>query len=162
MQDNDNCRASDALALQQLISEYCYELDLTGGINAFRFFTTDGRLEVGTMAFTGHGEMKGFYRGFLEQVRESEPMGKRTTRHVFTNLRIDYVDADVAVVDFIVMNFSSGGVPPILGATSPTVISDARCKCRRSADGSWLIAEFTGAPIFLGDDPLQQKALTDS
>lgn len=155
-------RAPDALALQQLIADYCYELDLTGGINAFQFFTEDGRLEVGTMAFTGHEEMKAFYQDFLEQVRESETTGERTTRHVFSNLRIDFTTTDHAVADFIVMNFSSGGTPPIQGATSATIISDVRCKCQRTSDGDWLIAEFTGAPIFLGDDPLQQKALTES
>lgn len=154
-------RASDALGLQQLIADYCYELDLTGGIDSYRFFTEDGFLEVGTMSFRGHEEMKAFYKGFMEQVRASESTGKRTTRHVFTNLRIGFEGRDEAVVDFIVMNFSSGGSPPILGATAPTVISDARCKCRRGTDGEWLIAEFTGAPIFIGDDPLQQKVLSE-
>ena len=155
-------QASDVIALQQLISEYCYELDLTGGINAFRFFTDDGCLKVGTMAFSGHDEMKSFYQGFLEQVAESEPTGKRTTRHIFTNVRIDFEGAENAVVNFIVMNFSSGGVPPIQGATSPTIVSDVQCRCKKNNESVWLIAEFTGDPIFLGDDPLQQKALTDS
>ena len=154
-------RASDALALQQLISDYCYELDLTGGINSYRFFTADGCLEVGTMSFRGHEKMKSFYQGFLNQVKKSESTGERTTRHVYTNLRIAFDGTDRALVEFIVMNFSSGGGPPIVGTISPTIISDARCQCRRSENGTWLIAEFTGEPIFLGDDPLQQKALAE-
>lgn len=152
-------RASDALELQQLISEYCFELDLTGGLDSYRFFTADGRLEVGKMSFQGHDAMKVFYEDLVERAKAADPSGARTTRHVFTNLRIAFEDADRAVVDFIVLNFSSAGKPPIFGATTPTVVSDARCKCRREGDGAWRIAEFTGAPIFVGNDPLQNKAL---
>lgn len=152
-------RAADALALQQLISDYCSELDSNGGLYAHRFFTDDGSLEVGRMVVRGHGEMQDFYRNFLAQVKASESTGVRTSRHVYTNLRIALEDADHAVLQFIVMNFSSGGPPPIQGATSPTVISDVQCKCRRETGGDWKIREFTGVPVFFGDDPLQQKTL---
>jgi hypothetical protein len=157
----DGTRASDALALQQLISEYCYELDLTGGLDAYRFFTSDGFLDVGKMTINGHDAMKAFYRDIVEQAKAADPSGVRTTRHVFTNLRVDFEDTDRATVDFIVMNFSSAGAPPVFDATTPTVVSDARCKCRRESDGAWRIAEFTGAPIFVGNDPLQNKALVE-
>lgn len=154
-------RASDALDLQQLISEYCFELDLTGGLDSYRFFTADGLLDVGKMSLRGHDEMKAFYKNLVEQAKAADPSGARTTRHVFTNLRIDFDDADHATVDFIVMNFSSAGAPPVFDATTPTVVSDARCKCRRESDGAWRIVEFTGAPIFVGNDPLQNKALVE-
>ena len=66
-----------------------------------------------------------------------------------------------ATVEFIMQNFSAAGSPPLFGATTPTIVSDCRLLCRREDDGAWRIAEFTGAPIFVGDDPLQNKALVD-
>ncbi|MYM61927.1 nuclear transport factor 2 family protein [Pseudomaricurvus sp. HS19] len=161
MTDADLQLAAESLKLQQLIHDYCFELDLTGGLDAHRFFTEDGRLEVGKMSIDGHEQMKTFYKNFVDQVKETEPSGQRTTRHVVANLRISFQGADAAQLDFIAMNYSSGGSAPIFGTIAPTIISDACCKCRRGADGQWLIHEFTGAPIFMGDDPLQQKTLTE-
>ena len=161
MSNFEGTRASDGLALQQLISEYCYELDLTGGLDSYRFFTSDGFLDVGKMKIKGHDAMKAFYKDLVEQAKAADPSGVRTTRHVFTNLRIAFEDTDQATVDFIVLNFSSAGAPPVFDATTPTVVSDARCKCRRESDGAWRIVEFTGAPIFVGNDPLQNKALVE-
>jgi len=152
-------RASDALDLQQLVSEYCFELDLTGGLDSWRFFTAEGRLEVGKMAFQGHEAMKAFYRDLADQAKAIG--GTRTTRHIYANLRIAFDGADGATVEFIMQNFSAAGSPPLFGATTPTIVSDCRLICRREDDGAWRIAEFTGAPIFVGDDPLQNKALVD-
>lgn len=160
MSDFAGPRASDGLALCQLISDYCYELDLTGGINAYCFFTPEGRLDVGTMTIAGRDEMKSFYANLVKRVQGEEPGGARTTRHVASNIRIEFKDDDHAHVAFIAMNYSSSGRPPIFGGTIPTVISDALCVCERGADGKWLIAEFTGTPIFIGDDPLQRAILT--
>lgn len=152
-------RAADALDLQQLVAEYCFELDLTGGLDSYRFFTADGRLEVGKMAFQGHDAMKAFYRDLVAQATAGG--AARTTRHLFGNLRIAFDGADRATLDFIMQNFSSAGAPPVFGATTPTIVSDCRFQCRREDDGGWRIAEFTGAPIFVGDDPLQNKTLVD-
>ena len=149
-------RASDALDLQQLVSEYCFELDLTGGLDSWRFFTAEGRLEVGQMAFQGHEAMKAFYRDLVDSTASE---GARTTRHLFGNVRVAFAGDDDATVDFIMQNFSSAGAPPIFGATTPTIVSDCKLQCRRESDGAWRIAAFTGAPIFIGDDPLQKKTL---
>lgn len=152
-------RASDALDLQQLLSEYCFELDLTGGLQAHRFFTADGRLEVGKMSLKGHEAMKVFYQDLVDQAKTSGT--ERTTRHLWSNLRISFEDENRVFVDFIMQNFSAIGAPPVFGATSPTIVADCRIDCRRQSSGEWRIAAFTGAPIFVGDDPVQNKALID-
>lgn len=100
-------RASDALDLQQLLSEYCFELDLTGGLQAHRFFTADGRLEVGKMSLKGHEAMKVFYQDLVDQAKTSGT--ERTTRHLWSNLRISFEDENRAFVDFIMQNFSAIG-----------------------------------------------------
>lgn len=150
-------RAADALDLQQLVADYCYELDLTGGLDSWRFFTADGRMEVGKLTFQGHEAMKTFYQGLVDHATLGG--ATRTTRHLASNLRIAFDGEDAATIDLVMQNFSSAGAPPVFGATTPTIVSDCRLRCRREADGLWRIAEFTGAPIFIGDDPLQNSAL---
>lgn len=152
-------RAADALEMQQLVAEYCFELDMTGGLDTWRYFTADGRLEVGKLAFQGHDAMKAFYRDIVAQTTGEG--SARTTRHVFNNLRIDFESDGTATVDFIMQNFSAAGTPPVFGATTPTIVSDCRLHCRREVDGRWRIAEFTGAPIFIGDDPVQNSTLVE-
>lgn len=159
LQNLEGARAIAALNLQQLIAEYCAEFDATAGLESAPFFTEDCVLEVGSMAFTGHTAMRKFYEDLAEQVRQTCPDGARTTRHVFTNLRIAFESDDAATVDFTILNFSAAGKPPLFNATVPTVVSDVTCRCQRGGDGRWRIAHFGGAPIFLGDDPVQNKAL---
>ena len=155
----EGARATAALNLQQLIAAYCAELDATGGLGSAPFFTEDCVLEVGAMILSGRAAMLEFYEDLAEHVRRSSADGARTTRHVFTNLLVDFETDTSATVKFTVMNFSASGVPPLFNATVATVVSDASCLCRHEDDGAWRIARFGGAPIFLGDDPIQNKAL---
>lgn len=159
MRDRDAARALDILALHQLVAEYCYELDLTGGLASYRFFTADGVLDFGKMRISGHDEMKAFYADLVGRAT-ADPQG-RTTRHVFNNLRVSFEEDDRATVDFVMLNFSSAGRPPVFGGTVPTIVSDSRFVCRREADGAWRVEKFTGAPVFVGDDPLQNATLLD-
>ena len=157
----DSKSAIAALELQQLVSEYFLELDTTYGMNSHEFYTEDGVIDIGKMSFRGHDQIRKFYESLAELVKTQEAAGIRTTRHVYTNLRITFDGDDRAIVDFIAMNFSRAGTPPLSGATTPSVVSDARLRCRRDGDGQWRIAELSGAPVFIGDDPVQNKVLVD-
>lgn len=150
----DDSTAVHALALQQLVSDYFWELDTTYGLNSSDFFTEDGVVDIGKMSFRGHAEMRAFYAGLLEQVN-----GVRTTRHAYTNLRIAFGSDDSAVVDLLAFEFSAMGTPPLVNAATPTIVSDARLRCLRQGRFDWRIAELSGRPIFAGNDPVLNRLL---
>jgi hypothetical protein len=149
----DSARVVDILALQQLVAEYCAELDTTYGVNSPQFYTEDGVVAIGNMSFRGHEAMRAFYTELAEQ------NGVRTTRHCFTNLRIAFDSETTATVALILIEFSGPGAPPLLDAANPTIVSDARLRCRLEADGQWRISELTGQPLFAGNDPVLRKLL---
>lgn len=144
--------------LQQLLVDYCRELDL-GGLNATSFFTADGVVEVGRMSIKGHGAMREFYQHLAEHVRKDTPGGVRTSRHVCANLHFSFAGESAATVTGLITNYSGAGKPPLLNATVPTVVSDVRFECRTDTAGRWLLAGLYGEPIFIGNDPVQTKAL---
>lgn len=145
------------LALQRLIADYCLELDTTAGLEATHLLTEDCCIDLGQMQLRGHDEIRRFYADFAAKVQASGVA--RTTRHVATNLRITVEDARRARAEFIVLNFSAQGTPPLATGTVPTILSDAQFECRREADGQWRISRFGGGPVFVGDDPLQNTVL---
>ena len=148
------------LELQQLVAEFCHELDDTHGIHSHRFYTEDGVIDIGKMSFKGQAEILAFYEHLQEVQREHHPEGHRTTRHLFSNLRVSLEGDGEAAVDFIMTEYSGAGLPPLFDATLPTIVSDARFLCRREANGVWRIAEFTGQPMFAGNDPVLRQVLT--
>jgi hypothetical protein len=153
MERLDSERAVHVLALQQLVAEYFAELDTTFGVNSPQFYTEDGVVAIGNMAFEGHEAMRTFYAQLAEQ------NGQRTTRHCFTNLRVRFNGDASATVEVIVIEFSRPGLPPLLDAADPTIVSDARLRCRLEGDGRWRICELTGQPLFAGNDPVLRKLL---
>jgi hypothetical protein len=149
------------LELQQLIAAYFRELDTTQGLNSHAFFTEDGIVDIGNMSFRGHGEMRAFYEGLIDQVRASDPTGMRITRHAFTNLHIAFDALDQARAELLVIEFSASGTPPLLGAATPTIVTDTRLRFRRADCGEWKIFELSGQPIFAGDDPVLNSLLVN-
>lgn len=151
--DRDN--AIDILALQQLVAHYFWELDTTFGLNSPDFFTEDGVVEIGNMSFSGHVAMRAFYADLLNQ----QPGDTRTTRHAYTNLRVAFEGADNAIVDLLAIEFSGASAPPLLNASTPTIVSDARLRCRRETGHAWLICHLSGQAVFVGDDPVLHRLL---
>lgn len=149
------------LELQQLIAAYFRELDTTQGLNSHAFFTEDGIVDIGNMSFRGHGEMRSFYEGLIDHVRASDPAGVRTTRHAFTNLHIAFDTRDQARAELLVIEFSASGMPPLLRAATPTIVTDTRLRFRRSEGGEWKISQLSGQPIFAGDDPVLNALLVN-
>lgn len=149
----DGNRVVHILALQQLVADYFAELDTTFGVNSAQFYTEDGIVAIGNMSFRGHEAMRAFYTDLAEQ------NGLRTTRHCFTNLRIAFESDTQATVAVLVIEFSGPGAPPLLDAANPTIVSDARLRCRLEGDGQWRISELTGQALFAGNDPVLRKLL---
>lgn len=148
-----------AFELQQLVADYCHLLDCNDGVGAAEFFTEDCLVEAGLVSYRGRAAMKKFYSELAQRVSSEQKDGVWTSRHGFTNFRVAFAAADRATVNFLFVNFSAVGRAPLLNATKPSVISDARLECRRDARGQWRIFELRGAPIFVGDDPHLNKTV---
>jgi hypothetical protein len=146
------------LALQQLIAEYCHELDCNAGRNAPTLFSDDGVMQVGKMSYSERAAMQAFYDDLAKQIEAGGPGAVRTTRHVCSNLRIAFQSSDRATVQCLMVNYSAAGQPPVFDATVPTVVSDTRFECAREAN-RWRIKGLFGGPVFVGNDPLQNKVL---
>jgi hypothetical protein len=150
---------ADALELQQLVADWCDELDTNHGSQVTQYFTEDCRVRAGSIQYDGHEGMKDFYRRTIEASKKAYAETGRESRHVFTNLRIRFDGPDKATLEFLNIMFSSPGRPPIFDATVPNIVTDVRFECRRDANKDWKVAEFYGNPIFVGNDPFLKKAM---
>jgi hypothetical protein len=145
--------AVDAIELQQLVADWCHELDKNNCRNVMQYFTEDCFVDMGAVSYKGHAAMKKFYEDRNERVRTQQKDGIRTQRHGIALLRIVFEDKDRAVVTFLLINFSGEGPPPLMNATTPTIATDVHFECHQDADGLWRIGTFIGRPIFIGNDP---------
>lgn len=142
-----------AFELQQMVADYCHLLDCNEGVKGSEFFTEDCIVQAGLISYRSRAEMRKFYAELAERVSADQKDGTWTSRHGFTNFRVTFPAPNRATVSFLFVNFSGAGHAPLLNATKPSIVSDARMECLREADGQWRIHEFHGAPVFLGDDP---------
>jgi hypothetical protein len=147
-----------AVELKQMVTDYCAELDLNNGMNVTDFFTEDAVVKTGAIDYAGHAAMKKFYAERAEKIHALKD-GTRTARHGYTNFKVTFPEKDLATVTFLVVYFSGEGKPPLLNATTPSIVADSKFECRRSADGQWRIFRFTGQPVFVGADPFVNKAV---
>lgn len=102
-----------AFELEQLVGDWCRELDTNSGLNAAEFFTENCVVNTSRVSYEGCAAMKQFYQGRLDPVRAEQKHGMRTARHMFTNLRIAIEQKDRATVSFLITNFSGPGKAPL-------------------------------------------------
>lgn len=159
MRNFDQASALAALELQQLVAEWGHELDANGGVNVAALCTSDCHYVIGSTSYRGRDAVTQFYMARGERVRTQQRDGVRTQRHTLSNLRIAFVDAQQARLEFLVVNYSAEGKAPALHLVGPTIVADAQMKCTRDADGVWRIAEFTSQPVFIGNDPFLNAAV---
>lgn len=147
-------QAIAAVELEQMISDYFAILDAEGGAGALDFFTEDVRVDIGVIKYTGHAGMKKFYAGVAAAKAAS---GDRTTRHAYTNFRVVFPEANRADVTFLNVTWGGAGKPPLTDATMPSIVTDVRMECRRGADGQWKVFDYSGSPVFIGNDPEMKR-----
>jgi ketosteroid isomerase-like protein len=156
--DQDNLLA--VVQLQQMVADYWHELDGREARNITDFYAEDCTFRAGAnYHYTGRAGVRKFYDDRAVFVRD-EKDGARTTRHTFVNLRVTVEDANNASLDFVLVNYSGGGNPPITGFEGPTMVSDVSWVCRRDAGGAWRITHFRGVPQFVSDEPFSVKVLS--
>lgn len=96
----ENVRAS----IDELLAESAWALDQKDFDRYLSFFTDDATYEVGGKVLSGRAEIS---RRFTE--RE----GERTTRHLYSGLRLRPLEAGGWVAESIWLTFASPGTPPI-------------------------------------------------
>ncbi|MBA2933976.1 nuclear transport factor 2 family protein [Sphingomonas sp. CGMCC 1.13654] len=132
-------RIDDRLAIERLTSDFGHALD-RGNVEAFvNVFIPDAVYTNGTRVLVGHAALRDF---FLARAAA----GPRTSRHMVTGLRIDFVgDADARGLS-ICATFSAAGTAEI-PCTIPAIVADFVDRYQR-LDGHWRIAERTVIPLF--------------
>jgi hypothetical protein len=148
-----------ARELEQLVSDYFAALDSDiESRDVTPYFTEDCIVDIGAITYKGRAAMKAFYAQRAADVQGSKE-GARTRRHAVTNMRISFKDKTHATLIFLNVTFSGSGKAPILTGAAPTIVTDIRMECRADTNGDWLIAEFYGAPVFVGNDGYMNKTV---
>ena len=150
---------SATLELQQLISDYWHELDSNGARNVTDDYTEDCEDVAGaSFNLKGRAGVRQFYDERAKHVA-TEKDGIRNTRHLAANVRIALKGKDRASVEFVMVNYSGAGKPPVTDFTGPSMVADVFWECVREADGKWRLASFRGAPLFIGNEGFIGKVL---
>lgn len=149
-----------AFELQQMLYDFAYELD-NGANDVGQFYAEDCAFRTGGINVEGRAAIQGFYNTRNENVRKYQKDGQRTGRHIFTNVRVvfDEADADKATIFFTNMNFAGEGPAPVQGLGSPSAIADGVMECRRKSDGQWEFTLFAPKQALIGEDDFMKLML---
>ncbi|MDR2858026.1 MAG: hypothetical protein LBV50_09285 [Novosphingobium sp.] len=149
-----------AFELQQMLYDFAYELD-HGSENVGRFYAEDGAFRTGGINVEGRAAIQGFYDTRNANVKKYQKDGERTGRHIFTNVRVvfDEADGDQATIYFTNMNFAGEGPAPVQGLGAPSAIADGLMECRRQAGGHWLFTLFAPRQALIGEDDFMKLML---
>lgn len=103
------------LAIHQLVSDFAYSIDMENGERTAELFTEDGWYESDNQRSTGRDAIRKAYRRRAER-------GPRTSRHIFTNLRIERVDEHAYRGTALLLLFAEDGYPP--APAHPLLVAD--------------------------------------
>ncbi|KQU07151.1 hypothetical protein ASG56_06315 [Rhodococcus sp. Leaf7] len=127
--------------IDALVAEFAYRIDHEGGHTVHELFTADGTYDLSGWAITGHEQIKRFY----DDRRNSGP---RTSRHLFTGLRLDPTfTAETVTGNCVLTLHAHAGVAPL--PLDPVMIADYADTYRRDGNGQWLFHHRRVTPIFL-------------
>lgn len=122
-------QALDRVAIEDLLVTYYYFLDHAQSDKIAELYVENGVFHLGSV-----GEMKG--RQAISDYYAKRPT-TRVTRHVLTNLRVEFKDADRAETLHTLTYYVGEG--PGRHPASPTNVQDYTNTVVRGADGRWLI-----------------------
>ena len=141
----DAAQAADVLAIQHVINEWAYEMDVNNGLTMAPLLTEDCQYVVREVCRDGRDAVVAFYTARLGEFPDGPPIH----RHALANHRVTFKSADEARCDFNLTYFSS--VVAAMGAdvADPLSYADVWMDLRREADGHWRIASFDSKPVFV-------------
>jgi ketosteroid isomerase-like protein len=130
------------LELEQLNSAFAYHLDHNEIEALVDLFTAD--------ALYTNGDRKSEGREAIEQLfRNRTAGGPRTSRHMYSGLRLSIESSVAASGTSVCMSFAADGLPPL--PAKPFLVADFVDRYRREEDGRWRIAERHIERVFVGE-----------
>ena len=130
------------LALEELNSAFTYHLD-NGNIDELvDLFTTDAVYSNGPRRSEGRDEIETLFRNRVAK-------GPRTSRHIYSGLRLELKSATEASGTSVCMSFAADGLPPL--PAKPFLVADFIDSYRLDSDGRWRIAARHINPVFVAD-----------
>lgn len=130
--------AASWIAIQQLINDWGYELDVNNGLNIAELVTQSCNYTVRGVARLSRDDVAAFYKGRLAEF----PDGPPTQRHAQTNLRVQFSSASKASITFTLIYFTTAMIAAGADAADPTAVADVVMDVERCDDGHWRIAMF--------------------
>jgi len=145
-------RLAIRVALEDLNTAFCYHLDHNEVDALLELFVDD--------VYYTHGSRVSHGKAELEQVFRSRSASQpRTSRHLYSGLRLDIDSATRARGTSVSLTFGQYGEPPLSPAI-PTLVADFVDAYERGADGQWRFRERHIHRIFVdpaNTGPLGQK-----
>ncbi len=140
------------VALEDLNTAFCYHLDHDQVDELLALFADD--------VYYTHGSRVSRSKAELEQVFRSRSASQtRTSRHMYSGLKLDIESATGARGTCVCMTFGQYGEPPLSPAV-PTLVADFVDAYVRGDDGRWRFKERHIHRIFVAPDnsgPLGQQ-----
>lgn len=150
-----------AFELEQMLYDFATEIDLNGAADVGRFYAEDGAFRTGGVNAEGAAGVQAFYDTRNANVKKYQKDGQRTGRHIFTNVRVvfDEADANKATMYFTNLNYAGEGPAPVQGLGAPSALADGVMECRRGSDGHWLFTLFAPKQALIGEDDFMKLML---
>jgi hypothetical protein len=121
------------VAIEDLNSAFCYHLDHNEVEPLLELFTDDVYYTHGPRKTNGKAELEQVFRGRTAK-------GPRTSRHMYSGLKVEIESATRARGTSVCMTFGQGGVPPLAPAV-PILVADFEDVYLRGDDGRWRFRE---------------------
>jgi hypothetical protein len=133
-------RLADMLAIQELNNAFAYHLDHNEIEPLVALFALDARYSNGARVSSGRAEIEAFFRSRTAQ-------GVRTSRHMYSGLRIVFDGEARAHATSVWLSFAQNSAPPI-DYSVPFLVADFEDTYLRDAHGQWRILARHIRPIF--------------
>ena len=138
----NDARLAIRLALEDLNAAFTHHLD-HGDIAALAgLFTVDAVYTNGTRESRGRAAIEALFRQRVAK-------GPRTSRHIYSGLRLTIESAREASGTSVCLSFAADGLPPL--PAKPFLVGDFVDRYRREDDGRWRIAERHIHRVFTSD-----------
>lgn len=132
------------LALEDLNAAFAEHLDLNRIEDLVDLFTDDALYTHGPRESRGRAEIESLFRKRVEK-------GPRTSRHLYSGLRIEIVSEREATGRSVCLSFAADGMPPL--PANPFLVADFVDRYRRDDDGRWRFAERHIHRVFVNEAP---------
>jgi uncharacterized protein (TIGR02246 family) len=137
----DNGQTMAWVAIQQLINDWGYELDVNNGLQIADLVTEQCSYTVRAVERKSREEVAAFYKDRIAEFPDGPPV----QRHAQTNLRVQFSSADEAAITFTLVYFTMAMVAAGADPADPTAVADVRMNVKRCDDGHWRISLFDSA-----------------